>query len=149
MCIRDRAIASSLFDEYRHHKLLTVRALIVGWTIIFLYFPANDFVLDVFEGLRIWSRWWRHDWLFYFVFACEAILACVTAGWTIGRLHRAHHVPMVLIFTSSLCGVAWTRAIISFTHHLPPHFLVFLLINILIPISVLIGGGVLRRPATP
>ena len=72
-----------LFNDYRHHPLLTVRALIVGWTIIFLYFPANDFVLDFVRGLGIWSRWWRHDWLFYSVFTFDAIFVCVAAGWTI------------------------------------------------------------------
>jgi hypothetical protein len=142
-----KAILSGLFGEYRAHKLLTVRALILGWTVIFLYFPANDIVLDFVEGLRIWSRWWRHDWLPYFVFSFNYIFACVASGWAIARLSRAHRVPMVLIFMTSLCGVAWTRMIISFTHHPPRHFLLFLTINILIPIGVLFGGGILRKPA--
>jgi hypothetical protein len=69
------------------------------------------------------------------------------ATWLIARLQRPHQLPMVLIFTISTCCVAWTWFAFAITEHLPfiwpPHFVLAVVTNLLVPVSILAGGGLL------
>jgi hypothetical protein len=146
-----KAIAVGLFNECRGHKFETVRALLIGWAVLFIYFKTFEAVRDLFAALQSWSRSWRHDWLLLPFFTLDAILFCFTAGWLIARLHRSRHVPMVLIFTISSCCVAWIWFVIAIGERLPfiwpPHFVFAVATNLLVPVSIVAGGGLLRRSA--
>ncbi len=142
-----KAIAVGLFNECRSHKFETACALLIGWAFLFIYFQTLEEVRDLFAALQSWSRWWRHDWFLLPFFTTDAILFCFTAGWLIARLHRPRQVPMILIFTVSACCVSWTWFVIAIAERLPfiwpPHLVFAVATNLLVPLSIVVGGGLL------
>lgn len=91
-----RAIAGSLFDDVRTHKLLAVRAIFTGCVasllLRFLLGPvAKSPVGDLVELLTRQPR-------YLFFGAWAAVMVMPGAGWIVGRLHRGHAVGMVLVF---------------------------------------------------
>lgn len=136
------AILSSLINEFRENKLLTVRALLIGWTLL-LFFPASfNFLLrDVLFALESWSRWWRQGWILPFTWTLYAAFFGMIIGWLIARLHRPHQVSSVMAFALSICCVSWTltlRALADGFIWWPAY-----VIPILGPLSILLGGGLL------
>src|SRR5438046_6787520 len=147
-----KAIAAGAFNECRHHKLLTVRALVIGWIVMFLYFQTFQVPRDLAEALQSWSRWWRrNDSMSVAIFALDGVLFYLAAGWLIARLHRPHHVLLVLIFTASAYCVPWTALLIFVRYglwHWPPLPSLVVIMNVVVPISILVGGGLFRKPVT-
>lgn len=100
------AIAVGFGREVRSHKLLTLRAVAVGWvaSCVLIYgveMPVWRLYAQVLltRGLSI-GVWWRHYYLYP-----APLMTCflaAAAGWTVSRFHRAHRFAMVLAFLLSV-----------------------------------------------
>ena len=141
------AILSGLFNECRENKLLTARALIIGWALLgaFSWYFVDLFNLLFREplfALEVWSRWWRYGWILPLTWTLSALAFGVMSGWLVARLHRPHHISTVLVFTLSVCVVLWPlafRAVAEGTRWWPAY-----VIPVLGPVSILLGGGLLH-----
>jgi hypothetical protein len=142
--------AFSLARDLHSHKLVTLRALALGWAML------------VFGNLFVLRPLWRLDhWLFmtglvshYVAFSGPVSTALLVAlvgagcGWTVGRTHRACAVPIAFAFALSieayvavtlgwwfygvfprLTAVYWPGVVVR-----------LILTTILAPLGVLIGG---------
>jgi hypothetical protein len=138
------AIVSGLFNEWRENKLLTARAVIIGWALAFMVFPwsFNVLIREPLFALEVWSRHWRHGWILPVFWTLYAVAFGMMCGWLVARLHRPHQVSAVLAIILSYCCVIWPltiRALVDGFRWWPGY-----LIPILGPMSFLIGGGLLR-----
>ena len=141
------AIVVGLFDECREHKWVTARALLMGLTLL-LFFPQSfNFLLrDLLFALESWSRWWRQSWILPLAWTFYAVVFCMTSGWLIARLHRPHQVSMVLAFALLSCCVVWPLSFADIAEGV--RWWPIYLMPILVPTSILLGGGILNsRPA--
>ena len=135
-----QAIVVGLFNECRNHKWLTLRALIVGWTILLFVFPRSfGPIRELLFALEVWSRWWRRGWLLPLAWTLHAVLLCIIVGWLIARVHRPYQIPMVLMFAVSCCCVTWPMFLYWAMDSIPwwPTYV----LPILEPISIMFGGG--------
>ncbi len=102
------AISTRSWNDVASHKLLTLRALAIGWATTSLLSRLLNRLTHKNAPYPI-QRWpiafgYRHfgtnipgfGWQ---VFGCVAPLA---AGWIVGRLHRQYQMAMVLLFAVSL-----------------------------------------------
>jgi hypothetical protein len=140
------AIVMGLVNECRGHKWITARALLIGWTLLFFSpSPFNFLLRDLLFAFASWSRWWRQAWILPLTFTLYAAFFFMISGWLIARLHRPHQVSMVLIFALSSCCVVWPMFfphIAEGTRWWPVYVM-----PIIVPTSILLGGGLLTRPA--
>lgn len=137
-------ILTSLFNECCENKLLTARALIVGWVLARVAFPWSfDLLLrEPLWALEVWSRHWRHGWILPLSWTLYAAVFCMMCGWLLARFHRPHQASMVLAFTLSYCCVIWPLTFLALaegTRWWPAY-----VIPILGPASILLGGGLLH-----
>jgi hypothetical protein len=88
------------------HKLLALRAILVGWTSLILLarlaaprLAELDFWLYALGwDIRVfWSG--EHSWVAHFLIGG---LLSMTVGYIVGRFHRVHRIAMVLAFFLSL-----------------------------------------------
>jgi hypothetical protein len=142
--------AFSLARDLRSHKLLTLRALALGWAML------------VSGDLFVLRPLWRFDhWLFmaglvshYVAFSGPVSTALLVAllgagcGWTVGRTHRACAVPIAFAFALSVEAYV-TMALAWWLYAVFPHLTVVYwqgvvvrlsLTTILAPLSILTGG---------
>jgi len=96
--------------EIRKHRWLALRAVVVGWAAWWvLWIVASWLVLDFDDWLFVGGvgdiRWfWRILRTPIFHVLVGAAVAAGT-GFAVGRSDRAHRVPMVLLFFSTLMFV--------------------------------------------
>src|SRR5262245_47925354 len=138
-----KAIVVGLFNECRAHIRLTVRASLIGWTVLLSFPRTYGPIRELFFALAIWSRWWRRDWIEPSVYTFHALVLCIIAGWLIARFHRPHQTPMVLMFTVSSCCVTCAyslEAAIEGFRWWPIY-----VVPLVVPIGILFGGGLFRR----
>jgi hypothetical protein len=115
------AIPISITNEVRAHPVLTLRAIAIGWTAMFLLNIGGSFVQEVIEVNGY--PWPRVDvpmysptagvtmfipintWILIYapvVAFVRIVLAAYLAGWLVGRLHVRHRVSAVLAFVGLL-----------------------------------------------
>lgn len=90
------SIVVSLFEEIRNHKLLTLRAIAVGWIVFIGWQSAFSLTRELL---------WRHE---RFTIAAQVpviVLFGVSAGWAIARLHQQRQKAMVLAFAACFAGI--------------------------------------------
>jgi hypothetical protein len=100
-------MASSWLRQIRDHRWLAVRALVVGWTALLLFWVvvARLMRLDdwLFMGGIVNIRpWWPDPARNPFVHVAVGAAVNAAAGWLVGRFHRDHRTSMVLLFFISL-----------------------------------------------
>ena len=153
--------AFSLARDVRSHKLLTLRALALGWAMLV---SCQHFVLLPLSRLDHWlfmTGLVSHYVAFNGPVSTALLVALVGAGsgWMVGRTHRACAVPIAFAFALSVeayvtvalgwwfyavfphLKVVYWPGIVSVSTILVP----LSLTTILAPLSILIGG-LLSRP---
>jgi len=139
----------------RDHKLLALRAVLVGFASMWVFSAAARFLLQILwvfasGGVYLGGQWIRLDygWIrnrIYIAFLLT-LLGSAASGWIVGRLHRERQTPMVLVYLVSALVVAvvqlavqvrligWTiRPVAQYPQTL-------LLFFVLVPVSILLGG---------
>jgi hypothetical protein len=142
------AIATSMLSECWNHRLVAGQALIRGWLVLYLCAYTLG---PLFNNLASWSRWWRVDWIRASGYTLSWLLSFFLIGYLVACVDRSIRVPLVLLFTVSSCGVAWSWfavAIPDYLGHGFPRFYIFaILLNLSMPAAILAGGGLLRFKA--
>src|SRR5262245_27477166 len=99
------AIIRGLLIEVWTHKLLSIRAIVIGWCLWFVSRYAFNATHQLFFALEVWSRLFRHDWLVLAFQALELFLSTIFTGWIIASLHRATYKAMVIAYAAWFTGV--------------------------------------------
>ena len=145
------AIAVSFWKEISAHKLLAVRAVAIGWVVLYMYrifvspwlygllLPyAQELPLAFKFGATSGFAWWV-IWL--------SVRAA--SGWIVARFHREHQTAMVLIFSASV--LLWKIPMLSWIFsslvvdafgdsRYAPYIVSNLASVILPPVCILLGG---------
>jgi hypothetical protein len=137
------------------HKLLALRAVLVGFASMWVFSAAARFLLQVLwvfasGGVYLGGHWVRLDygWIrnrMYIAFVLT-LLGSAASGWIVGRLHRERQTAMVLVYLASAIVVAgvqlavqvrlieWTiRPVAQYPQTLVLFF-------VLVPAAILLGG---------
>jgi len=141
------AIVVSLVNEIWNHKLLTMRALLVGWSVFVISRYGFRLTQDLLFALASWSRFWRHDWITIAVQITAATLSGACAGWLVARLCRQNQKAMVLAYAAYFAGVqlVWLVSAVLRGTSLQTFIYGICFITIT-PVSILVGGGVFGSP---
>lgn len=143
------AIAVGFSTEIRTHKLLTLRAIITGWAVIYLLDRAMAITLWKWYGRLLLAHgltpafWWRHYYTYPF-----GLMGCIYAaagGWIVGKCNREHRSAMVLTFLLSV--QLWSlpeffRLVegVAANQRFVPYLFAFVARLVLISIGILLGG---------
>ena len=141
------AIVSGLFHEVWTHKLLTLRAILVGWTLFVISRVVFGATRNLLIALGIWSRFWRPDWIAVPILQTEILLSALAMGWVIAKLHPRNRNAMVLAYAVYFASIQIFRLLtgllaggILFSSFV--YFVVFILIT---AAGILSGGLFLHR----
>lgn len=95
------AILFGVYDEIRAHPLLTLRSVLLGWAILFLfnYSVAPRFFLFMMRFIRGSGNLFGSSNL---IMSAVTLCVQVASGWTVARLHRPHHFAALLLFACSV-----------------------------------------------
>jgi hypothetical protein len=149
------AIAFTIAKEIYSHKLLTLRAVIVGEVAVGL---SSWALIRVVSSLwfRLFSHWLPFNPFGWILFPVPlgsigaSIGAMMFAGWIVGRLHREHRTTFVLLFATLqffLMAPEVSRLLVNSIEQ--PRFRSYLAADVaflfLGPIAVLLGGYLARN----
>jgi hypothetical protein len=101
----------NLAEEIRAHKLLAVRAVLIGWTVALFLWWSLALRLAQLDELLFFAGWGDYRWFWksgsgpvsHFLIGG---LLNFTAGWIVGLLHRERKAAMVTAFFVSFAVVA-------------------------------------------
>ena len=158
------AIAVHITTGILTHKLVAVRAIVTGWTALWLFSFIGVEINRFMSGWlldRLILVFWTHPfpmmWATQLWFRPAVALGFLVSGWVVGQLHHTNRSAMVLAFAAT--AVLWTlyrdvQAVV--TRNTPtPYPLVDLLFAPL-PLLIVVGGlwgprigrcGVCQRPS--
>ena len=100
------AIVVEFGTEIRAHKLLTLRAIITGWAVIYLLDRAIGSTLWKWYGRLLLAQgltpafWLSHSYTY-----AVGLVGCIygaTSGWIVGKCNREHRSAMLLTFLLSV-----------------------------------------------
>lgn len=154
------AILVTAATDLRDHKLVAVRAVLIGWAAL-----IPSFYLAIAVYLRIPETWipgaWfsansvllRMAWWAWWIYEVPLLIAwcgaSLIAGWLISRLHAQHRAAAVfacvafqLPWTALWAWPAWRNAhsVLANTSYAFPNQTVAVLVLVGIPICTLSGG---------
>lgn len=89
------AILVSFVEQVSSHKLLALRALLVGW--LTWDFLREGTVMALRATVNPWSM--RLPVLASLVWWTVGLFNCAVTGWIVGRFSRASRVPILLLFS--------------------------------------------------
>jgi hypothetical protein len=100
------AIVVATIREVRLHWIIAIRALVIGWGVLIglAAFIAPHVVAPAFRFLNnrglMMSQWRVHYYwdLMWAIDCAEGLIA----GWIVGRAHRRHQAPTVLVCAASV-----------------------------------------------
>jgi hypothetical protein len=147
------AILVGTVHDLAAHKMLALRALMVGWTLYYLFsFPvtwagsiAEDWlsqqVIQCAPG-SFWCQFWRNQ------FSVELLIyvAAAVSGGIVARLHRKYWVAMLSLYAASVllfeCGmVGWLVSRMVPPMPIPRVALIVANLTVVVrPLSVFVGG---------
>jgi hypothetical protein len=93
--------------DVRSHKLLAVRAVVIGWMVESLVgWTTKQFVIPLLQGSWSWrSEVWLDAQLGFRIvplpFLITAAIGAVVTGWVVARVHRPRAMSMLLIYMAS------------------------------------------------
>lgn len=111
------AIAIIAGRDIRAHKLLVVRAVVVGSIALSFFSSLLSLLTLKVIAKEVPASWWTHHGNYpRGVEIVAGTLMCVAAfgsGWVVARLHRSHRVAMLLAYFASflLYGLAFMAAV--------------------------------------
>jgi hypothetical protein len=94
--------------DVRSHKLLAVRAVVIGWMVASLVgWTTKQFVIPLLQGSWSWrSEVWLDAQLGFPIiplpFLMTTAIGAVVTGWVVARSHRPQAMSMLLIYMASL-----------------------------------------------
>src|SRR5215470_1445053 len=132
------AIVISFMKEIWSHKLLTLTAILYGWTVFFYISRFNYYLtLELFSAIAggpdIGETIPRLA-----VQLSELVLCGMLSGWLVARLDRRNHKAMVLAnagYFAAFYSVHIVYQMLRGKGHVP-----ILLVIVIIPITILVGG---------
>ena len=143
------AIAVGFSTEVSAHKLLALRAIITGWTAIYLLERAVGITFWKWYGRLLLAHalmptfWWRHYYTYPVVLTW--CICAAASGWIVGKCHREHCRAMVLIFLVSV--QLWSlpeffrlAEDVATNQRFVPYLLAFVTKVVFISIGILLGG---------
>ena len=141
------AIVSGLFHEIWTHKLLTLRAILVGWTLFVISRVVFGATRNLLIALGIWSRFWRPDWISVTIVQTEILLSALAMGWVIAKLHPRNRSAMVLAYTVYFASIQIFRLVTSLLAGgiLFSSFVYFVVFIVITAAGILFGGLFLHR----
>jgi hypothetical protein len=110
------AIAIGLVTFVRSDRSLAIRALAIGWGLIFLSAPALPLILHMLVGRPagtglLPTSWTKVEWLYVrgwivpegdaYTFAAISCLFAFTVGWLVGRFNRPNQRQAIVVFLAS------------------------------------------------
>jgi hypothetical protein len=148
------AIVISFFKEVWSHKLLTIRAVALGWAVDAVSRHSVKLTWRLLFALTTWSRFWLHNWITMAMVMVvpQVFLWKILLGWLVAALHRRHRTAMVLAnavyfacFSATHVRVLYVWLII---HRLNYRMdtLVFEMVSSIVPVAILMGGGIFSIP---
>jgi hypothetical protein len=144
--------------EIRTHKLLAVRALVIGWAALILSsylisFPLYELYSRALGdlGLGPLRFWWWHYYTYPVV-----LVPCIggfLSGWLVARFHRTYRVAMVSMYVVSVLLTAFPEFFRLATNSLSnsrfvPYLFSYWLTESLFVVSILLGGLRSTNPET-
>ena len=78
------------------HKLLAIRAILIGWAALFFLSYVVERPILAFGYRWVGGAWWATVSV---LLDCAALAAC---GWVVARLHRPWQIAMLIVFMLSL-----------------------------------------------
>jgi hypothetical protein len=155
------SIVTGAGSDIRDHKLLAVRAVLVGLAAMWAFGALARFSLQILwvfssGGVYLGGHWVRLDysWSRYrmYIAFLLTLLGSAGSGWIVGRFHRDHQTPMVFAFVISVVlgalvelliqvsVVGWTVSpVVRYPQTLVLWF-------VLAPISIVIGSMIASHP---
>ena len=100
------AVMTSWARDIRDHKWLAVRAILVGWAALIVLWVVTFFLFNLDDwlfarGMADLRAFWPDPRRPFFHFLIGGLVNAA-AAWIVGRFHREHWTPMVLVFFASL-----------------------------------------------
>lgn len=144
------AVLIGCVSQVRRHKLLTVRAVIVGWAAWYIsWYAVNLPVYKLYAkvlavlGLHPSFLLWRQPYTYPLLFL--PLVGGFLSGWLVARLHRTHQTAMVLAYLTTVLLYSfpeWLRLTVdSFSNsRFLPYLLVHALTYSLLTVGILLGG---------
>jgi hypothetical protein len=146
------AILVDFFKEIRGNKWLAARGLLTGWAVSIVF---NKTVVPGLVDMFFYGPWATSpitaEFRNLYPFISSAPLPFLTgmlSGWLVGRLHRSHQTPVVLLFAGSILLV-YLRLLGGFVLYVRPGYGYGVLVPIILSaatslMGILVGGGLLR-----
>lgn len=137
-------------NQVRGHKLLTVRAVIVGWATLYISWYAVNLPVYKLYARVLMTRglpppwfWWQHFYTSPLMFL--PLIGGFLSGWVVARLHRTHRTAMVLAYLTTILLYGfpeWFRLTVdSFSNsRFVPYLLVHVLTYSFLTVGILFGG---------
>ena len=99
--------------DIRDHKWLAVRALLVGWTASWMLWISAFWLLNLDDWLFVTGvadvRWLWPDPRNSFAHLLIGGALTTATGWLVGRFHREHRAPLVLLYFMSVVLISDLR----------------------------------------
>src|SRR5262249_37562881 len=110
------AIVTGVVAVIRDNRRLTIRALAIGWGLIFLSTAALPLILHMLVGHPpgtglLPASWTKVEWRYVrgwivpqgdaYAFAAVSCLFAFTVGWLVGRCNRPNHRQAIVVFVAS------------------------------------------------
>jgi hypothetical protein len=151
------AILAGAVTDLRAHKLLAIRAVMIGFACMWAFSALSRFALQMLwtlssGGVYVGDHWIRLDygWIRHarYFAALLTTMGSAASGWIVGRLHREHQAPVVFAFVTSVVVAAMVQlvllvsiigwAIRPITQY--QHPVAILWFFVVVPASILLGG---------
>jgi len=161
-----KAIGVASVTEVRANKLLSIRAVVVGWVSLLLLLAALSKTTRALAevDLELWTQYmlfvsrllprvlWAacSDVFLWLQYSSLVLMGCaggLCIGWLVSRLHRPHEKAAVLLFLASVCSAIalWTVSVMLLAPSAQTFRQVYSACPVLLSIafSTLLGSGLL------
>lgn len=142
------AIGVHVTADILTHKLVAVRAIVAGWTALWLFSfvgaEINRFMSGWFLD-RLILVFWTHPfpmmWATQLSFRPALALGFLMSGWVVGQLHRTNRPAMVVAFAATvLLWTAYDEVQAALTRNTPAPYPLLDMLFAPLPLLIVVGG---------